>query len=45
MNVFEGSYMNSSYSAHAVHTNEYKFVTIAKKVAERYQQARAIKCG
>jgi hypothetical protein len=23
LNVFEGSYMNSSYSTHAAHTNEY----------------------
>ena len=33
MNVFEGSYMNSSYSAHAAHTNEYiyNFLRLSNK--------------
>jgi len=33
MNVFEGSYMNSSYSAHAAHTNEYiyNFLKLSNK--------------
>ena len=41
MNVFEGSYMNSLYSAHVAHRNEYK---ICEQVAERLQHTCAFKC-
>jgi hypothetical protein len=46
MNVFEGSYMNSSYSAHAAHTNEYiyNFLKLPNKW-QRFQHPRAFKWG